>query len=47
MNSSNINFDTKEDSLNDDYQALLTVKPEDNSLDFEQRLFSLSYDLTG
>ncbi|MBR2068690.1 MAG: TolC family protein [Candidatus Gastranaerophilales bacterium] len=36
MNSSNINFDTKEDSLNDDYQALLTVKPEDNSLDFEQ-----------
>lgn len=36
LNSSDINFDTKEDGLTDNYSSLLTIKPEDNNLEFEK-----------
>lgn len=36
MNSSNVNYDTKEDVLDDNYKKLLTINPKDNSLTFEK-----------
>ncbi len=36
MNTSNINYDTKEDELSDDYVSLLAIKPEEDNLDFEK-----------
>ena len=35
MNTSNINYDTKEDKLNGNYHELLTIEPTDNMLEFE------------
>lgn len=34
MNTSNINYDTKEDTLPVDYKTLMTVSPTDNSINF-------------
>ncbi|MBQ8476599.1 TolC family protein, partial [bacterium] len=36
MNTSDINYDTKEEGLNDDYNSLLAINPENNNLNFEQ-----------
>ncbi len=36
LNSSTINFDTKEDVLDDNYKKLLTLNPKDSSLTFEK-----------
>ncbi len=35
MNTSDINYDTKEDKLNGNYHELLTIEPTDNLLDYE------------
>ena len=48
MNTSEINYDTKEDSLSDDYAALDTISPTDDDYDFEkikQYALSQRYDL--
>ena len=48
MNTSEINYDTKEDYLDDNYEALDTVSPLDNGFDFEKiKAYALSkrYDL--
>ena len=34
MNTSNINYDTKEDTLPDDYAVLMTISPTDESINF-------------
>lgn len=34
MNTSNINYDTKEDTLPDDYAVLMTINPTDESINF-------------
>ena len=36
MNSSELEFDTIQDALNEDYSTLLTIKPTDNTLNFEE-----------
>lgn len=36
MNSSELEFDTVQDGLTDDYSSLLTIKPTDKSLNFEE-----------
>ncbi len=48
MNTSEINYDTEEDYLNDNYEALNTISPLDNGFDFEKiKNYALSnrYDL--
>ena len=48
MNTSEINYDTKEDYLDDNYKALNTISPLDNGFDFEKiKEYALSqrYDL--
>ena len=48
MNTSEINYDTKEDYLNDNYKALNTISPLENGYDFEKiKEYALSkrYDL--
>lgn len=36
MNTSDINYDTLEDSLSDDYKSLLTISPKDSSITFDK-----------
>ena len=48
MNTKEINYDTKEDYLDDDYEALNTISPQENGFDFEKiKEYALSqrYDL--
>jgi outer membrane protein TolC len=48
MNTSDVNYDTKEDKLNGNYHELLTIEPTDNMLEFESiKKFALErrYDL--